>query len=277
MSGVVGIFARDGRPIESLDLQRMLAAIAHRGPDGSGVWLRGSTGLGHRMLWTTPESLRERLPFADETGGLVITADARIDNREELIRLLDLEDRPRASISDSQLILRSYEKWGRRCPEKLLGDFAFAIWDSRLQAVFCARDHLGVKPFTYHSSERLFAFGSEIQAVLCAPVTPRRINEQRIADYLVPIFEDKSITLYQDIFRLPAAHRMTVWADRVEKDCYWSLDPSREMPALSDGDYAEGFREIFSEAVRARSRCPLPVGAMLSGGLDSSSIACSAR
>src|ERR1700682_2910768 len=108
MSGVVGIFARDGRPIESFDLQRMLAAIAHRGPDGSGLWSRGSAGLGHRMLWTTPESLHERLPFADETGELVITADARIDNREELIRWLDLDDRPRASISERQLIFDFY-------------------------------------------------------------------------------------------------------------------------------------------------------------------------
>jgi asparagine synthase (glutamine-hydrolysing) len=276
MSGIVGILSRDGRPVESSDLHQMLAAIAHRGPDGSGLWRRGSAGLGHRQLWTTPESLRERLPLADETGELVITADARIDNREELIQLLDLKGRSGASISDSQLILRSYQQWGRRCPEKLLGDFAFAIWDGRMQAMFCARDHLGVKPFYYHCSAGLFAFGSEVRALLCLPRTGRRLNELRIADYLVPILEDKSITLYKDIFRLPPAHHMSVSPDRVDKVCYWHLDPSRELPALSDSDYAEAFREIFLEAVRSRLRCALPVGTMLSGGLDSSSITCAA-
>ncbi|MEX2109522.1 MAG: lasso peptide isopeptide bond-forming cyclase [Gemmatimonadaceae bacterium] len=276
MSGIVGIFCRDGRPVEPSELNRMLAAIAHRGPDGSGCWLRDSTGLGHRLLWTTPESLRESLPLADETGELVITADARIDNREELIQWLDLKAGPAASISDCRLILHAYEKWGRRCPEKLLGDFAFAIWDGRLQAMFCARDHFGVKPFNYHLSERLFAFASEIKPLLPLLRTGRRLNELRIADYLVPMLEDKSITLYHDIFHLPPAHRLTVWPDRIEQDCYWCLDPSRELPAQSDGDYAEGFREIFLEAVRSRLRCSHPVGTMLSGGLDSSSITCAA-
>jgi asparagine synthase (glutamine-hydrolysing) len=276
MSGVVGIFSRDGRPVESSDLCQMLSAVAHRGPDGSGLWLRGSAGLGHRSLWTTPESLRERLPLVDPTGELVITADARIDNRDELIHSLGLDGSHSASISDSELILRSYRQWGRRCPEKLLGDFAFAIWDARTQSVFCARDHLGVKPFYYHASPRLFAFGSEIEPVLRVVPGSKRINELRIADYLVPILEDRSITLYEGIVRLPAATRMTVWRDRIEAECYWSLDPGRELPKLADDDYVEGFREIFLEAVRSRLRSAFPVGTMLSGGLDSSSITCAA-
>ena len=131
MSAVVGVYHPDGRPVERTDLERMVEALAHRGPDGAGMWNKGPIGLGHRMLWTTPESLQERLPMMSQAGNLVLTADARIDNRDELIVTLGLADRPPAEIADSQLILAAYEKWGERCPEKLLGDFAFAIWDGQ--------------------------------------------------------------------------------------------------------------------------------------------------
>lgn len=101
MSAITGIYFLDGRPLDPADLKRMIKSVAHRGPDGSGLWFRGLVGLGHRMLWTTPESLREKLPLINQTGNLVITADARIDNREELISALDLKDRPSGEIADS--------------------------------------------------------------------------------------------------------------------------------------------------------------------------------
>src|ERR1700682_4648693 len=124
MSAIAGIFYLDGRAIACSATEPMLDRLAHRGLDGSGIWSQGSVGLGHRMLWTTPESLNERLPFVNRTGDLTITADARIDNRDELIALLDLKNRRAEEIADSELILSAYEKWGERCPERLLGDFA---------------------------------------------------------------------------------------------------------------------------------------------------------
>jgi asparagine synthase (glutamine-hydrolysing) len=130
MSAVVGIFYLDGQPVEGADLVKMLDSLSHRGSDGSGTWKRGPLGLGHVMQWTTPESLHERLPFVDEARQLVITADARIDNRDELVKVLRIADCPAEMISDSMLILASYEKWGERCVDRLLGDFAFAIWDA---------------------------------------------------------------------------------------------------------------------------------------------------
>lgn len=262
--------------MEPLALERMVESVAHRGPDGAGVWSEGPIGLGHRMLHTTPESLHETLPLVNKTGDLVLTADARIDNRDELIGALGINGRRRAEITDSELILSAYESWGERCPEKLLGDFAFAVWDRRRQILFCARDHMGVKPF-YYWSGRTFVFASEIKALLCVPEVPRRLNEVRVADYLVPILEDKAITFYQDILRLPPAHRMSVSRDGARIEPYWSLDPSREIHCSSDEEYAEAFREIFTEAVRCRLRSASPVGSMLSGGLDSSSIVCVAR
>lgn len=275
MSAIAGMYCLDGRPVDRADLERMVASVAHRGPDGAGVWCNGSIGLGHRMLWTTPESLSEKLPFTNQTGDLAITADARIDNRDELMAALDIPLHD--DITDSALIFSAYERWGEYCPEKLLGDFAFAIWDQRRQVLFCARDHFGVKPFYYYCSERAFVFASEIKALLCQPEVPRRLNETRVADYLVPMFEDKVITFYQDILRLPPAHTMTVSREGARSRQYWSLDPTREIRYSSDEEYAGAFREIFTEAVRCRLRSAYPVGSMLSGGLDSSSIVCVAR
>ncbi len=277
MSGIAGLYRFNGSETLAVDVERMATALAHRGPDGSGVWNHGPVGLGHRMLWTTPESLAERLPIVDQRGNLVVTADARIDNRDELIGALGLGGCSSREITDGELILAAYERWGDRCPERLLGDFAFAIWDRPRRTLFCARDHFGVKPFYYHRSPRLFAFASEIKALLRLPEVPRRLNEVRVGDYLAPILEDKIITFYEEILRLPPAHTMTVTPEGSVVRPYWALDPARELKLGSDGEYDEAFRALFTEAVRCRLRSAFPVGSMLSGGLDSSSIVCVAR
>ena len=277
MSAIVGIYYRDRRPVESQSLAKMLDILAHRGEDGVDIWSQDSVGLGHRLLWTTPESLHERQPLVSLSGNLILTADARIDNREELISSLELTEIPGSQVTDSQLILAAYEKWGEDCPNKLLGDFAFAIWDKQKQQLFCARDHFGVKPFYYYLAEGVFAFASEIKAILCLPEVPQKLNEVRVGEYLASMFEDRENTFYQDIFRLPPAHSLTVKSDGVELKSYWSLDPSKELILDSDEEYAAQFREIFTEAVRCRLRSHTQAGTMLSGGLDSSSITCTAR
>ena len=274
MSAVAGLYRRHGQPVEAADLERMVERLAHRGPDGGGVWSNGPVGLGHRMLRTTPESLQEHLPLASKNGNVIITADARIDNREELIAALGLS---KAEITDSGLILSAYERWGEASPKRLLGDFAFAIWDERKQMLFCVRDHFGIKPFYYHQSDRVFVFASEIKALLSVRDVPRRLNEVRVADHLTGNFEDRAITFYQDVFRLPAGHSMTVRRRDAEVKPYCWLDPVREMRLRSDDEYAEAFRERFTEAVRCRLRSAFPLGGLLSGGLDSSSIVGTAR
>lgn len=277
MSGIVGIYFLDGRPVERTDLEPMVESLAHRGPDDTGIWRRGSVGLGHRMLWTTPESLHEKLPRISDSGELVISADARIDNREELLTRLDLR-RPPAEISDSDLILAAYEKWGRTCPKKLIGDFAFAIWDRPRQSLFCARDHMGVRLFYYHSSPRAFVFASEIKAILCLAEVPRRLNELQVGAYLEGEIPNKVSTFYQQILRLPPGHSLTVSPGKQPSlESYWELDPLRELHLGSDEAYAESFREVFTEAVRCRLRSAFPVGAELSGGMDSSAVVCVAR
>jgi len=279
MSAIVGVCCLDGRPVDRADLERMIGVLAHRGPDGVGLWNEGAAGLGHRMLRTTPESLYERLPRVDRAGSLIVTADARIDNRAELIATLGLTDCPSEEVADSQLILAAYQRWGECCPEKLLGDFAFAIWDGSKGSLFCARDHFGVKPFYYYLSGRLFAFASEIKALLCLPEVPRRLNEVKVAYHLQPelLLQDDSLTFYQDIFRLAPRRSMTVSAQGVRRRVYWSLDPTRELKLGSDGAYAEAFCQVFTEAVRCRLRSLPGLGSTLSGGLDSSSVTCVAR
>lgn len=275
MSAILGTYYLDERQVNRLDLEQMSASLAHRGPDAGGVWLEGSVGLGHRMLWTTPESILERLPFFDDSRGLAITADARIDNRSELIGLLGLRDRSAAELCDSHLIIAAYAKWGERCVERLLGDYVFAIWDFRNQRLYCARDPLGVKHFYYcFLPGRAFGFASEIKSLFCLPWVPREIDELSVAYHLLPVYDDKVNTVYKKILRLPACSYMVVTADGVRIQRSWTPDLSRELSLRTDDEYAEAFHEVFTDAVRCRLRSAFPVGSMLSGGLDSSSITC---
>ncbi|MCP5463300.1 MAG: lasso peptide isopeptide bond-forming cyclase [bacterium] len=276
MSAIVGFLGLDGRPAKAEELERMVEILAHRGPDGRAIRVKGSVGLGHCMLHTTPESLNEHLPF--ERDGLAITADARIDNREELINLLILKTHQPEQISDSELILYAYRRWGEECPEHLLGDFAFTVWDPVKQHLFCARDHFGVKPFYYYyQSGRRFVFATEIKAIFCYEDIPKQLNEIKISDYMLEMFEDKARTFYMNINRLPPASVMMINKSGIRQREYWALDSKQEVKLKSDTEYAEAYRSLFIEAVRCRLRSAFPIGSMLSGGLDSSSIACVAH
>ena len=266
-------------PDEQLSLRRMTAAIAHRGPDGIRHWVHGPVGLGHLRLQTTPESVRENQPLANSDGTLCLTLDGRIDNRSELRRALESNDFHPRDDSDAELVLRAYECWAEACPNRLLGDFAFAIWDSGRRQLFCARDYVGVRPFYYHRSSSLFAFGSEIRAVLALETVPRRLNESRVADFLVEQLdrEDEESTFYRDVLRLPAGHCLTVGPDRFAQRDYWDLKAPPVLKLGSLREYGEAFRSVFVEAIRCRLRSNHPVGSTLSGGIDSSSVVCTTR
>jgi len=281
MSAIAGFYRHGNEQVSSSEsghwLRQMNERLAHRGADDSGQWLNesGNVGLAHRMLWSTEESLQEKLP--QEKPGYSLTADARIDNRTELIEQLSLVAQPGQVITDSDLILAAYGQWGEDCPDHLLGDFAFALWDEREQKLFCARDIMGVRPFVYHHSDEQFAFASEIKALFCLEQIPRRLNPRRIAQLLTRALDERDVTLYQEIYRLPAAHCLTVAPGVFKLRRYWQLDPEFELKLGSDAEYAAEYKRIFDEAVRCRMRSAFPIGSMLSGGLDSSSIACTAK
>jgi asparagine synthase (glutamine-hydrolysing) len=277
MSGIAGIFFRDGRPVESVRLQKMSAAMAHRGPHGDGVWTRGSTGFAHRQLHTCPEGVQERQPLADRAGELCLVFDGRIDNRDELFSELKISHDAWISISDTVLLLAAYRNWGKDCATKLQGDYAFAVWDAANQSVFCARDAMGIKPLYYYLDEKKFIFASEIQALFASGAIDRSPNLPLLARHLTGDFSDAEQTRYANVLRLPARHSLSVAAGTFAKRKYWDFDPARNMRCKTDTEYAEQFREVFFAAVRARLRSRTPVGARLSGGLDSSSVFCVAR
>jgi asparagine synthase (glutamine-hydrolysing) len=261
----------------------MLKRIAHRCPDGSNVWRHGPIGLGYGKLAATPESIDEILPVRphinnrDDSDDLALTCDVRLDNRKQLAESLGIGSLIAHDLGDGELLMAAYQRWGEQCPRYLLGDFSFAIWDGREKRLFCARDHFGVKPFYYFLSPRLFAFGSEIKAVLGVPGVTQRLNEVMVGDYLTSLFEDTSITFYRDIRRLPPGHSLTVSDHGIAVSPYWSLDRTPDLNLKSDEEYIEAFRDVFTESVRCRMRSAFPIGSFLSGGLDSSSIACTAR
>lgn len=279
MSGITGIFQRDGQPVDRDVLQRMTDAMHRRGPDRRAIWVEGSIGFGHAALFSTLEAERENQPTTLD-GQVWITGDARIDEWDDLRRKLEVKGETlSASVTDIELILRAYRVWGTACVDHLLGDFAFVIWDSREQCLLCARDHSGVKPFYYHLSDRLFVFGSEMRALLAMPDVPQRLNEARVADAIVDETEgvDHTSTFYLDIQRLPRAHSMVIDRTSTQQRRYWSLDSTREIRLKSDQEYAEAFLDVFRKAVICRLRTPERVGSMLSGGVDSSSVVAVAR
>ncbi|HEX3717563.1 MAG TPA: lasso peptide isopeptide bond-forming cyclase [Verrucomicrobiae bacterium] len=272
MSAIFGIHTIDGHPSDPAELQRLLGYLARRGPDAAGVWAEPGIALGNCLLRTTPESLHEKMPATNTDRSCYITADARLDNRDELIRDLGFQEIPPNNIPDSTLILAAYQKWGDYCPTHLLGDFAFAIWDCETRTLFCARDHFGIKPFYYVKSGPRFAFCSCIDGLLKLDWIPRRLNELRLANHLTTFFGDTAATFYADIVRLPPAHSLRVNEHGVRLAKYWTLNPACETRFNSDQEYVEAFRALFQEAVRTRLRTAGRAGSMLSGGLDSSSI-----
>ncbi len=272
MSGIAGLFNLDGRPGDGDLLARMSEALAHRGPDGAGAWIEGPVGLAHRMLHTTPESLQEFQPWRDESDEFCLVWDGRIDNREELRAALAAQGLRLRDATDAELVLRSYQAWGEECAARLLGEFAFALWDGRKRRFLCARDPLGVRPFYYFQDDRTFLFASEMQPLFACPEVRREPNLPLIAMYLSDRFYQHEETLYREVRRLPAAHWMTVEPGKVRTQQYWTLDSNRAFRCSSDAEYAEAFHSTFGEAVRCRMRAHGPVGATLSGGLDSGTI-----
>jgi asparagine synthase (glutamine-hydrolysing) len=198
-----------------------------------------------------------------------ISADARIDNRQDLIQKLEASQ----TATDEELILLAYEAWGEECVEHLLGDFAFAIWDADRKRFFCARDHFGVKPFFYAHAGDSFIFSNNINTLRQDPRVSDSLNEAAIADYLIfGLNQDPSSTTFRDIQRLPAAHTLTFANNSITTRRYWTLEIPEAIRFRDDRDYVERFNELLTTAVADRLRTDR-VAISMSGGLDSTSLA----
>jgi asparagine synthase (glutamine-hydrolysing) len=277
VSGIVGIVNLDGSPVDRRVLARMTEFLAFRGPDAQHVWIDGAVGLGHTLLKTTDESEQEHQPLTLD-GRVWIVADARIDARQELIAKLKSHGQEVAiDAPDVELILRSYLVWQEGCVEHLLGDFAFGIWDTSRQRLFCARDHMGVKPFYYASLGPCVIFSNTLDCVRLHPYVSDRLNDQAIADFLLfDLNQDKATTTFADIQRLPPAHCATWSATGLRLQRYWTLPIDEPIYYRRHEDYVDCFKELLRTAVGDRLRTNR-VGVLMSGGLDSTTLAASAH
>lgn len=278
MSAVCALLRIDGRAAQAEMLAPVLAGLAARGPDGAMLRADGAAALGAALNATTPEALHEPMPWHHAGTGCIISADARLDNREALLETLGIDPAGRV-IGDGELICAAYLKWGRDCPAHLMGDFAFVLWDPRAQRLFAARDQVGMRQLAYHFAPgRLFTCATDADALLRHPEVPRRINRARVADFLEQLEAmDACSTFFEGIERLLPAHSLTVENGALRLSRYWQLEPQAPLRLGSNEAYAEAFRAALNTAVRSRLRAPEGrLAAMLSGGMDSGSLVATA-
>ncbi len=274
---MIGFFHRDGAPLERAVLHSLVDFLSSRGPDARGCWMESSIGLGHALLRTTRESSGERQPASLE-GRYWIVADARLDCRGELIAELQRARREvHSNAPDCELILLTYATWGAACIDRLRGDFSFAVWDVMEKHLFCARDHFGVKPFYYAQVGELFLFSNTLNCIRMHPGVSSELNDAAIGDFLLfGLNYDNATTSFRDIQRLPPAHTLTVSARGIQSSRYWTPPTDGRIRYAKPEEYVENFQVLLERAVGDRLRTD-HVGILLSGGLDSSSVAAVAK
>ena len=257
-------------------LTSMSGTLGHRGRDGEAHHIAGAVGLSCQHLWVAREDHGERQPVSGASDARLLM-DGRIDNREELIGSLRLGA---TDLSDARLALAAYDAWGDGFAERLNGDFAVAIFDAREQRLVLVRDAIGVRPLYYFHSPRLFAFSSEIKALLAHPAITPRPDDEGVADFMLigsrPL-DHQDLTCFQGISSVVPAHMVCVTPSALTRRRYWDFDTTRRIRLGSFGEYVEGFRERFMEAVKRRARSVHPIAISVSGGLDSSSVYCEAE
>ena len=264
MCGLVG---GDGGAAGALDA--MLAAMAGYGAE-SASWSGAGWAFGVRR-WEGGATPAAASPSQDN-GGLAIVAAARLDDRDALCGALGLPPAGRAAHADPELILAAYRRWGRECPGRLLGDYAFAVWDGGKRQLFCARDHIGVQPFYYAQTPGGFAFASAVEGVLAAPGVSGELDEIMVRSHLTGHAITTARTFFQAVRKLPPGHSMVVRGNALRLRRWWRPEELPRLPPASDDDHAAQFLHLYRQAVRDRLHGPDPMGTHLSGGLDSSSV-----
>jgi asparagine synthase (glutamine-hydrolysing) len=272
MCGIVGLI--DGiQSVSSKDIDMAADLLRQRGPDDSGLWAEAGIGLGHRRLSVIDVSPAGHQPMMSANGRYVIVFNGEVYNFRELKS--EFPDHVWRSDSDSEVILEAYAAWGPKCLGRFRGMFAFAIWDRQGRTLFAARDRLGVKPFYYHHSASRFAFGSRPRAVLAlCPEAGAEIDTQALRYYLEAGYIPAPFSFYSGIRKLPPAHYLILDAGgRIQLHRYWDfrrIEPDVTWEGRREGDLIDELEDILSRSVRYRMVSDVPVGAFLSGGIDSS-------
>jgi asparagine synthase (glutamine-hydrolysing) len=246
---------------------------------GFGEWSGGCAALAQARSSPLAATSAGTLPTYDRVAGFAFTAAGRLDNRDALMIELDVRRqlRPHSELDDAALMLAAYRRWGEKAPARLLGDWSLAAWHPAQRRLFLARDQLGHAAIYYFIDDRTAAFSCSQRGLLALDLTPIELDELYLAQYLIawPRYQGER-TPGSAARRLPPAHTLAVTPDRVQQACYWQFDPQSERRLASRADYAGAMRETFDEAVRVRLRSKGAVGSMLSGGLDSGSVAATA-
>ena len=272
MSMICGIHRRAPGPVAGLEA--MLAALPRAETAVSATWTDGAAGLGWRGDPNLRTDRSERMPRVDTRSGLAVTASVRLDDRAALCDVLGIPGPRRSELPDSALLLRAYERWGRECPNHLLGDYAFAVWDMRRRTLFLARDHIGTRPLLYSLGADRIVFASDVGAVLAAPDVSDALDEAAVATLLSgPPFDLGEHTCCRAVRRLPPGHSLEIAGSSARMERWWRPEEAPEVPIRGDDAIAEALLELYERAVEDRIQGVPEVGVHLSGGLDSSSVA----
>jgi asparagine synthase (glutamine-hydrolysing) len=269
MCGIAGIFMRNGEGIpDPCLIRRMTDTLRHRGPDEEGFYQDGPVALGHRRL-SIIDLGTGRQPIFNEDRSMAIVFNGEIYNYQELQNLLEEKGHRFRTRSDTEAILHAYEEWGEESPSRLRGMFAYAIWDGNRQEIFLARDRIGKKPLYYMETPGSFVFASELKSILQFPGVEREIDLEALSDYLSFLYVPSPKSIFKGIRKLPSAHCLTVSRTRRVFREYWDIS-FREEQGRREDDWVEELSERIREAVQVRLKSEVPLGAFLSGGLDSS-------
>jgi asparagine synthase (glutamine-hydrolysing) len=256
-----------------------MARMGHRAPDGTKLAGNGEVALAHGALHTTPESIHENQPCVLGERWMVVV-DGRIDNREELADVLGIDSAQRKILADADLFAQSWLRWRDEFWRHVVGDFALVAWDRSDKCLWLVRDRIGARPLFYARTGQFLVFASEAEALIGLPGVSADPDEDRLAYYLVPDFEDEDLgaTWYRDVRRVQPGEQLRANVEgRVSLERYWTMQPLPVLQLRDSREYQEAFREVFNEAVRCRLRSRQPPSLMLSGGVDSASVLAAAR
>jgi asparagine synthase (glutamine-hydrolysing) len=255
-------------PVDPDVVARMCALIAHRGPDGQGTWCDGPVGLGHRRLAIIDLSPLGHQPMATADGAVTITFNGEIYNFQELRAELEQLGHGFRSHSDTEVILAAYRQWGLDCVPRLAGMFAFVLWDAPRRRIVAARDRLGKKPFFYRIDRDGLLFASEPKAFLADPAFRPEVDLQAVSHYLSYQYVPAPDSGFKDVHKLPPAHTLVIEDGDLRIAPYWQLSFAGQRP-IADGEALDAIDEQLRRAVRRRLVSDVPLGAFLSGGIDS--------
>ncbi|HKZ34415.1 MAG TPA: asparagine synthase (glutamine-hydrolyzing) [Patescibacteria group bacterium] len=263
MCGIAGFVGKTSKQ----NLTKMLALIKHRGPDGEGMYWSRQAGLGNRRLAIIDRKGGAQ-PQTNEDQTLTITFNGEIYNFQDVRKDLARRGHRFKTHSDTEVILHAYEQYGPKCLQELNGMFAFAIWDSKRETLFAARDRLGIKPFFFTKTRNNFLFASEIKSLLTHPEVKREVNLNALSSYLTFRYVPEPETIFENIYHLPAGHYLMLKGGELIIRRYWTL-PEEQMTITDENKIQEELLELLEDAVRMQLMSEVPVGSYVSGGIDS--------